>query len=264
MVGLALSMSIVILYAHMVVARARASAKATKLEATAATKARPKPKQNAPNAPNAAPAPNAPAAAAAAPDGRRARTVETRERIRAAAWELFSTVGYDATTTHAIAKRAGIAAGTVFVHASDKADLLFLVMHDRLAGVADDRLSTVPDGPLLDRLIYVFGGLFRMYGEHPGVAAAFIRNFPGATGPNAQRMTTMTIGFLYRIGLLVAEAQARGEVAKDVEPMACAQNLFGLYYMALMTWLSGHATLEIALVPVLRDALALQIRGLRP
>lgn len=197
-------------------------------------------------------------------DGRRARSVETRERIRAAAWELFSTVGYEETTTQAIAKRAGVAAGTVFVHASDKADLLFLVMHDRLSAVADERLSTVPDGPLLERLIYVFGGLFRMYGEHPSVAAAFVRSFPGATGPNAQRMTTMTVGFMYRLGLLVAEAQSRGEVSTEVEPMACAQNLFALYFMALMTWLSGHATLEIALVPVLRDAIALQIRGFRP
>jgi TetR/AcrR family transcriptional regulator, cholesterol catabolism regulator len=197
-------------------------------------------------------------------DGRRARSVETRERIRAAAWELFSTVGYEQTTTQAIAKRAGVAAGTVFVHASDKADLLFLVMHGRLSAVADERLSTVPEGPLLDRLVYVFGGLFRMYGEHPGVAAAFVRSFPGANGPNAQRMTTMTVGFLYRIGLLVTEAQSRGEVSREVEPMACAQNLFALYFMALMTWLAGHATLEVALVPVLRDAIALQIRGLRP
>lgn len=197
-------------------------------------------------------------------DGRRARSVATREKIRLAAWELFTTVGYDATTTHAIATRAGVAAGTVFVHASDKADLLFLVMHDRLAVVLEDRLATVPDGPLLDRLLHVFGGLYRMYGEHPGVAAAFVKHLPGASGPNAQRMTMLTLSFLHRIGLIVAEAQARGEVSKEVDPMACAQNLFGLYFLQLMTWLSGHATLEIALVPLLRDSIALQIRGFRP
>ena len=197
-------------------------------------------------------------------DGRRSRTLETRERIRAAAWDLFTSVGYDATTTSAIAKRAGVAAGTVFLHASDKADLLFLVMYDRLATVADTQLSTVPDGPLLDRLLHVFGGLYRMYGEQPGVAAAFIRNFPGATGPNAQRVSTLTFGFMARIALLVTEAQRSGEVSREVDPMSCAQNLFGLYFVALMAWLSGHATLESALVPVLRDSLALQIRGFRP
>lgn len=197
-------------------------------------------------------------------DGRRARSIETRERIRIASWELFTTLGYEETTTHAIAKRAGVAAGTIFVHASDKADLLFLVMHERLASVADERLSTVPDAALLDRLLHVFGGLFRSYGEHPGVSAAFLRSFPGATGPNAQRMTTMTFGFIHRVGLLVAEAQGKGEVSTEVDPLQCAQNLFGLYFMALMTWLAGHVTLENALEPVLRDAFALQIRGFRP
>lgn len=197
-------------------------------------------------------------------DGRRKRSSDTRERIRLAAWELFSTVGYDATTTQAIAKRAGVATGTVFVHASDKADLLFLVMQEKLAEVVDDRMSTLPEGPLLDRLLYVFGGLYRMYGEHPDVAAAFVKNLPGAVGPNAQRMTMLTFGFLHRVSLLVAEAQVAGEVSPDVDPLACAQNLFALYFMALMMWLSGHATLEIALVPVLRDAIALQIRGFRP
>jgi AcrR family transcriptional regulator len=203
---------------------------------------------------------------AAAPkvDGRRTRTVETRERIRAAAWELFTTLGYDATTTGVIAERAGVAAGTIFVHASDKADLLFLVMYDRLAKAVDDGLSTVPAGPLLDRLLHAFGGLYRMYGENPDVAAAFVRSFPGARGPNAQRVSTLTFGFLFRLSLLVAEAQRSGEVSREVDPMACAQNLFGLYFAALMAWLSGHASLETALVPLLRDSLALQVRGFRP
>jgi AcrR family transcriptional regulator len=194
------------------------------------------------------------------------KAADTRERIRAAAWELFTTVGYDATTTQAIAKRAGVAAGTVFVHASDKADLLSLVMHDRLAAVVDERFASIPsaDAPLLDRLMHVFSGLFRMYGEHPQVAFAFVRHFPGAKGPNAERVSMLTFGFVHRLALLVADAQAKGEAARELDPIACAQNLFGLYFMALMTWLSGLATLETALVPQLRGSLALQIRGFGP
>ena len=202
-------------------------------------------------------------AGARAPKTRADRRADTRELIRAAAWELFTTRGYDATTTQAIAQRAGVATGTVFVHASDKADLLFLVMYDRLAAAVEEGLASLPDGPLLDRLLHVFGRLFRMYGEHPEVAAAFVRNLPGAKGPNAQRSSTVTFGFLHRLSLLVAEAQAKGEVARDVDPLAAAQNIFGLYFMALIAWLNGYATLETALMPMLRDSLALQIRGLR-
>lgn len=74
----------------------------------------------------------------------------------------------------------------------------------------------------------------------------------------------MTFGFIHRIGMLVAEAQARGEVSREVDPNACAHNVFGLYFMVLMGWLSGHVSIETALDPLLRNALALQIRGLRP
>lgn len=193
------------------------------------------------------------------------RRAETRAQIRAAAWELFTTKGFDATTTQAIAKRAGVAAGTVFVHASDKADLLFLVMHERLAEVVDARFRSMPArGPLLERLLHVFEGIFRMYAEHPDVAMAFVRHSPGARGPNARAMWTMTYGFVHRLGLLVAEAQARGEVAGDLDATACARNVFSLYFAALMAWLNGDVSLEAALDPVLRSSLALQLRGFRP
>jgi AcrR family transcriptional regulator len=192
------------------------------------------------------------------------RRAGTREQIRAAAWELFSTIGYDATTTHAIARRAGVAAGTVFVHASDKADLLFLVMHDRLADAVEQRFATMPSGALIDRLMHVFSGVFAKYGEHPDVGAAFVRALPGAKGPNAQRVWTMTFGFLHRLSLLIGEAQATGEVSREIDALLAAQNVFALYFAALVAWLNGHSTLEAALVPLLRDSLALQIRGLRP
>jgi AcrR family transcriptional regulator len=203
-------------------------------------------------------------AAKARGTSRAAQRAGTREQIRVAAWELFSTVGFDETTTQSIAQRAGVAAGTVFLHASDKADLLFLVMHDRLEAAVNERFETLPDAPLLDRLLHVFSGVFQMYGEHPKMGAAFVRLLPGATGPNADRVNALTFGFLSRIGTLVTEAQARGEVARDLGPVMCAQNIFGLYFMTLLSWLSGHIPLDAALDPMLRSSLELQIRGFRP
>lgn len=187
----------------------------------------------------------------------------TRDQIRAAAWALFSSKGFAETTTQAIAERAGVAAGTVFVHASDKEDLLFLVMHDRLVETFERAFETMPNAPLLEKFMHLFGALFRMYGEAPGVAAAFIRSLPGAKGPNAERMRTMTFGFLHRLSLVIASAQQSGEVAAEHNPLLCAQNVFGLYFMALIAWIDGHAPLE-ALEPLLMQSLSLQIRGFRP
>src|SRR6185436_5591525 len=89
-----------------------------------------------------------------APVGKRLKhKLDTRERIKAAAWELFTTDGYEVTTTRAVAKLAGVAAGTIFLHASNKADLLFLVMHDRLAKTVDRQLATMPrDKELVEQL----------------------------------------------------------------------------------------------------------------
>jgi TetR/AcrR family transcriptional regulator, cholesterol catabolism regulator len=196
--------------------------------------------------------------------GRRERQkLDKRDRIQRAAWELFASVGYDATTTKQVAARADVASGTLFLYARDKEDLLCLVMHDRIAAAVDARFETLPRAaPLLDQLMHVFRGVFLMYGEHPAVAAAFVRVFPGADGPNGQRVGALTFAFLHRLAGLVHERQARGEIAADVEPLRAASNVFWLYYGALMSWISGYISLEAALDPGLRGALALQIRGL--
>lgn len=188
---------------------------------------------------------------------------DTRESVRKAAFELFSEVGFDETTTSAIAKRAGVAAGTVFVHASDKVDLLSMVMHDLIAEVTAERFASLPQGPLIERFLHLFRGIFAMYGKYPKLAEPFVRSLPAARGPNAERMNTLTFGFLHRLSLLVGEAQAKGEVAADLNPILCANNVFALYFMCLLAWLAGHVPIE-ALEASFRAALELQFRGFRP
>ena len=190
---------------------------------------------------------------------------DKRERIRRAAFELFVEKGYDATTTKEVAKRAGVAAGTIFLYAKDKPDLLFLVMHERLRETVEMALAGVPrPAPLLEQLMHVFRAIFAMYEEHPDVAGAFVKSLPGADGPNAQAVNAYTFAFLAQIAALIAEGQARGDLAADVDPMRAASNIFFLYFGSLLGWLSGFADLETALDPGLRLSLELQLRGLLP
>ncbi|HLM76464.1 MAG TPA: TetR/AcrR family transcriptional regulator [Polyangiaceae bacterium] len=213
------------------------------------------------------PLPTGRASSASLPSlGRREQQkLDKRERIREAAWDLFTTAGYDAATTKEVAARADIASGTLFLYASDKRDLLCLVMHDRLAAVTDARFETLPKGaPLLDQLMHLFRGLFQMYGEQPGVAAAFVRHFPGADGPNGQKVNALTHAFLHRVAQLVRDKQASGEVSPAIDAFQAATNIFSLYFGALMAWLTGFVTLEAALDPGLKSSLALQIRGFHP
>jgi TetR/AcrR family transcriptional regulator, cholesterol catabolism regulator len=188
---------------------------------------------------------------------------ETRDRVRRAAWELFSEVGYDATTTKAIAERAGVAAGTVFVHASDKADLLRSVVYVELERLADKGATEVGDGPLVDEWLALFARFLTFYGENRRVSEAFlsVTMAPSLDGMHSSYALEVTMRFLGVLASLVEKAKARGEVRRDVASLLAAQAAFALYFGALSAWLQGFTSTEGAIAS-LRDLLELLAKGL--
>ena len=198
------------------------------------------------------------------PGERRAQNkFEKRERIRAAAEQLFLKRGYDATTTREVAQRARVASGTVFLYAHDKRDLLFLVMHERLRSTVDEAFATLPRrAGLVDGWMHLFSAIYAMYGRLEPLAAPFVRELPGATGAHAAVVNGLTRAVLERLAVQVQEAQQRGEVRADVEPLTAAHAAFGLYFTALFGWLNGLASLADAPL-LLRASLDLLFRGLR-
>lgn len=56
------------------------------------------------------------------------RSIETKHKIIAASFELFSEVGYYSTNTAEIAKRAGVSTGIVYGYFKDKRDILLEVL----------------------------------------------------------------------------------------------------------------------------------------
>jgi AcrR family transcriptional regulator len=76
------------------------------------------------------------------PIGRRERAKQDkRERIVAAARELFARHGVGAVTTQQIADRAGVAIGTLYLYASTKAELLIMVQNVKFAAAIDEGLA---------------------------------------------------------------------------------------------------------------------------
>lgn len=78
----------------------------------------------------------------------------TRQRLARAALELFTTRGYHVTTTPVIAKKAGVAEGTIYRHFASKQHLLNEVFRgaarwaqqaiaDTAAGTPQERLASV-------------------------------------------------------------------------------------------------------------------------
>ena len=78
--------------------------------------------------------------------GRRATQKQRiRERIVKAALALFQSKGFDATTTKAIARKAGIAEGTVFNYFKSKEDIALYFFEEEV----DHAMKSVRDNPRL-------------------------------------------------------------------------------------------------------------------
>lgn len=94
------------------------------------------------------PATPPPDTAPPAPAGRRAQRKEaTRDQIVAAALHLFQDKGFDATTTKAIARRAGVAEGTVFNYFATKEDIALHFFEEEV----DRAITAVRSRPRLQK-----------------------------------------------------------------------------------------------------------------
>lgn len=100
-------------------------------------------------------------AAAARPAGKReTRTAERREAILAAALDEFSARGFEAARLDDVARRAGIAKGTIYLYFRDKETLFAELIRARLVPIVGTlqhmQAADLPIRVLADRLIDVF------------------------------------------------------------------------------------------------------------
>ena len=111
------------------------------------------------------------------PVGRRERNKEEkRERILAAASELFAVRGVDEVTTQQIADAADIGAGTLFLYAKNKGELLLMVQNAHYAdalteGVAASANETDP----ADALMAIVSPIVACNRAHVGNGRTYLR-----------------------------------------------------------------------------------------
>ena len=100
------------------------------------------------------------------------------ERIKRAARKLFGRKGFDATTTREIAQAADIGAGTLFLYAGTKEDLLVLIFREEIGRVVTEAFATMPSRPLLDQALHLFGAMIALHERDRGLARVFVRELP--------------------------------------------------------------------------------------
>jgi AcrR family transcriptional regulator len=169
-------------------------------------------------------------------------------RLERAGRELFSELGFEATTTRALAQHAGIGAGTFFVYFPHKLDLLVHLFLVDVGKVLDDAFATLePDLPLVDSLMHVCGKLYDYYASDPRLSRAFMKEMIFLEVRPAADMTTTTLRrhdaalgeLMMRFTGLVQAAKQRGELPESIVDLEATYHLFGAYYWSLMMRLGG-------------------------
>lgn len=174
--------------------------------------------------------------------GRRGRNkAAIEQRIVAAALELFQSKGFDGTTTKAIARKAGIAEGTVFNYFRTKEDIALHFFEQEV----DHAIATVRKSPKL-RSASLEEKLFALIQSQLAYLAPYERfigiAFVEALRPTsklglfshkAQALRHRYVGFVQE---LVEESLARNK--RTVRVSWWLPDAFWIYYLgALLFWL---------------------------
>lgn len=174
------------------------------------------------------------------PPTRDARKALTHERVLRAALEIFSEEGFEKASTAAIARKAGVSHGTVFVVAPTKERLAVAAFEASIRGVVERSfLAAEPGAELVDTLEHVFGKLFDYYMRNPALSRALLRHLTFSPDPEAKRQYDGLIGeFIGAIERRFAERQT--SLHPEIGPRDAARQCFAVYLYWLLLLLNGE------------------------
>jgi AcrR family transcriptional regulator len=176
-----------------------------------------------------------------APQTRREQQkAETRALILAAAKTLFVEKNYDSTTIRAIAKQAGVAVGTVFVHFPDKSALLAAALYEDIEQVLAEAFATIPQTSLKAQLLHLARALYSYYAQNPSLSRTLVKESMFMGGEWGAVLTGQIQQFIVDVAQLIRAAQAKDDLRSDLDSDLAAQIFFSHYWLALFMGLQSE------------------------
>lgn len=174
------------------------------------------------------------------PKGRRDRNMaQKRDRILSVAASLFAEHGYDTVTTQEIAAQAGIGAGTLFLYAASKRELLLMVYNGVFRGTIAEGLrrasATTAADPVAAAYAYIAPTIEHAYGA-PGNAAAYQRELFFGGPRQEHREEALALVRTLESAITERLMDAAREQGSTVDPAAAAlagRSVFAVMNLAI-------------------------------
>jgi AcrR family transcriptional regulator len=162
---------------------------------------------------------------------------DTRERIAAAAFELFADRGYEGTTVDAIAEQAGIARRTFFRYFRSKDDVIF-PDHDALLEAVQRVLDASGSLPAIDAVCAGVRQVFQSYVNDPLVSVQryrISRSVPALRDRELASVQRYERAFSRYVRGRLAETYSEAEAALRADVLAAA--VVAAHNAVLREWL---------------------------
>lgn len=162
-------------------------------------------------------------------------TADTATRVLDAAAALFAEKGYSATTTRAIAQKAGVNEVTIFRRFGSKKGILAALgaqWSERMAGYVIERVSAPDDtyGTLKELATIEVRQTIEL-----GTVAMRLALEATASADVAEIMETGPSGNFAGLAEYLAQRQEAGDLRADIDPRAMAESFFALTSQMVMS-----------------------------
>ena len=188
----------------------------------------------------------------ALPNSRDRSRIETRRRVIEAGTELFARQGFARTRAADISREAGVAVGTLYLHFTDKEDLLREIllqgggeMHAVVHRITDTEYTTVPESVRAHT-----EGLVGYAAEHPALFQILFSTEVATTAAGAELLESLTAHQEERL----REGMAEGYFRADLDPAVAAHAVIGMLIQVLHWWTQdpSRASREVVVDTVAR------------
>lgn len=183
----------------------------------------------------------------------------TRRRLRTAALELFVEQGVVETTTRDLAKKAGIAEGTIYRHFESKDDLVRDLFRDHYVrfGAELNRIQAETPGGIDDKLRAMIEFMCRLYDEEPTLYR-FLLLVQHTALPNIRTAPTSP-AVIFRG--LVSRAVEQGEIPEQDPALAASMMLGAIIQPALSLIYGSLAGTMSDFAPAIASACSALLRA---
>ena len=177
----------------------------------------------------------------------RSRSDDKRRRILQAAVKVFARKGYFAARVSEIARKAGVADGTIYLYFKSKEDLLVRLFDEVMAEQAAElagAVSALPSAP--ERLRAIAERHLRALGGNRDLAVVFQVELRQST-QFMERFTASWLGdYFALITQVIEQGQREGVLRADLNKKVATKAFFGALDEMVTSWIIGGKGYDLA------------------